>query len=55
MTASSVSSTIVDTPGGVNIPINIKAITQPVTETSRRIYQKVAAGAHGTASSGKTC
>ena len=45
MAASSVSSAVVDTPGGVNIPINVEAITQPVTETSRRIYQKVADGA----------
>ena len=42
MAANSVSSAVVDTPGGVNVPINVEAITQPVAETSRRMYQKVA-------------
>ena len=44
MTASSASATV-DSSGGVNIPVQIEQITQPVTESSRKLYQKISGGA----------
>ena len=44
MTASPASATV-DLPGGVNIPVQIEQITQPVTESSRKLVQKIAGGA----------
>ena len=44
MTASPATVTV-DSPGGVNIPVQIEQITQPVTESSRKLYQKFSGGA----------
>lgn len=44
MTASPATVTV-DSPGGVNIPVQIEQITQPVTESSRKLYQKISGGA----------
>ncbi len=46
MGASSVSGAVVDAPSGVNIPINIESVTQPVADTSRRVFQRASDGAH---------
>jgi len=44
MTANPASATV-DSPGGVNIPIQIDQITQPVADSSRKLYQKISGGA----------
>ena len=44
MTASSASATV-DSSGSVNIPVQIEQITQPVTESSRKLYKKISGGA----------
>ncbi len=44
MTASPASATM-DSSGGVNIPVQIEQITQPVAESSRKLVQKIAGGA----------
>ena len=44
MSASPASATV-DSPGGVTIPVQIEQITQPVAESSRKLYQKITGGA----------
>jgi hypothetical protein len=44
MTANPASSGVATAPGGVSVPINVEVITQPVADTSMRMYRAATDG-----------